>query len=156
MLVFGLVMFIARVPIRQFVRAVREPAAIAFATAADDVIAAPGSLQSAGIVALDFNCRAVRPHRRRTFLTSGRGSPIRIRFLRATARERLGVCCWPNRVAEYLLNGLRDKRCRPDLRRVPPALARYRAPPRTIAPRPIRGLAGFTDEGKAALAEHHV
>src|SRR5207245_11766655 len=31
-LIFGLVIFIARVPLRQFVRAVREPAVLAFAT----------------------------------------------------------------------------------------------------------------------------
>ena len=34
--VFGLVMLIARVPIRQFIRAVREPAAIAFATTSSE------------------------------------------------------------------------------------------------------------------------
>ncbi|HJX26255.1 MAG TPA: cation:dicarboxylase symporter family transporter, partial [Chthoniobacterales bacterium] len=35
-LIFGLVIFITRVPIRQFVRAVREPAAIAFATTSSE------------------------------------------------------------------------------------------------------------------------
>ena len=35
-LVFGLVIFIARVPLRQFVRAVREPAALAFATTSSE------------------------------------------------------------------------------------------------------------------------
>jgi proton glutamate symport protein len=35
-LVFGLVIWIARVPLRQFVRAVREPAAIAFATTSSE------------------------------------------------------------------------------------------------------------------------
>jgi proton glutamate symport protein len=34
--VFGLVIFIARVPLRQFVRAVREPAALAFATTSSE------------------------------------------------------------------------------------------------------------------------
>jgi proton glutamate symport protein len=36
LLVFGLVMFIARVPIRQFSRAVRDPAALAFATTSSE------------------------------------------------------------------------------------------------------------------------
>src|SRR5438046_1882138 len=44
-LVFGLVMFIARVPIRQFVRAVREPAAIAFATTSSES-AMPKAMQA--------------------------------------------------------------------------------------------------------------
>src|SRR6202171_4227856 len=35
-LVFGIVMFIARVPVRQFFRAVREPAALAFATTSSE------------------------------------------------------------------------------------------------------------------------
>jgi proton glutamate symport protein len=35
-LVFGLVIFIARIPLRQFVRAVREPAALAFATTSSE------------------------------------------------------------------------------------------------------------------------
>src|SRR5205814_6823873 len=35
-LVFGLVIFIVRVPLRQFVRAVREPAALAFATTSSE------------------------------------------------------------------------------------------------------------------------
>ncbi len=35
-LIFGLVIFIARVPLRQFVRAVREPAALAFATTSSE------------------------------------------------------------------------------------------------------------------------
>src|SRR5213594_4192070 len=37
-LVFGLVIFIARVPLRQFVRAVREPAALAFATTSSESV----------------------------------------------------------------------------------------------------------------------
>ena len=44
-LVFGLVMLIARVPIRQFVRAVREPAAIAFATTSSES-AMPKAMQA--------------------------------------------------------------------------------------------------------------
>jgi Na+/H+-dicarboxylate symporter len=36
LLIFGLVIFIARVPLRQFVRAVREPAALAFATTSSE------------------------------------------------------------------------------------------------------------------------
>jgi proton glutamate symport protein len=35
-LIFGLVLFIARVPVRQFVRAVREPATLAFATTSSE------------------------------------------------------------------------------------------------------------------------
>src|SRR6266513_484777 len=35
-LIFGLVIFIARVPLRQFIRAVREPAALAFATTSSE------------------------------------------------------------------------------------------------------------------------
>ena len=35
-LVFGLVMLIARIPVRQFIRAVREPATIAFATTSSE------------------------------------------------------------------------------------------------------------------------
>ena len=44
-LIFGLVMLIARVPIRQFVRAVREPAAIAFATTSSES-AMPKAMQA--------------------------------------------------------------------------------------------------------------
>jgi len=44
-LVFGLVMLIARVPIRQFVRAVREPAALAFATTSSES-AMPKAMQA--------------------------------------------------------------------------------------------------------------
>jgi proton glutamate symport protein len=44
-LVFGLVIFITRVPIRQFVRAVREPAAIAFATTSSES-AMPKAMQA--------------------------------------------------------------------------------------------------------------
>jgi proton glutamate symport protein len=44
-LVFGLVTFIARVPIRQFVRAVREPAALAFATTSSES-ALPKAMQA--------------------------------------------------------------------------------------------------------------
>jgi proton glutamate symport protein len=44
-LVFGLVIFIARVPIRQFVRAVREPAALAFATTSSES-ALPKAMQA--------------------------------------------------------------------------------------------------------------
>src|ERR1051326_3794810 len=43
-LIFGLVMFIARVPVRQFVRAVREPATIAFATTSSES-AMPNAMQ---------------------------------------------------------------------------------------------------------------
>ena len=35
-LIFGLVLFIARIPVRQFIRAVREPATIAFATTSSE------------------------------------------------------------------------------------------------------------------------
>ena len=45
LLVFGLVMLIARVPIRQFARAVREPAAIAFATTSSES-AMPKAMQA--------------------------------------------------------------------------------------------------------------
>ncbi|MFN2541633.1 MAG: dicarboxylate/amino acid:cation symporter [Chthoniobacterales bacterium] len=44
-LVFGAVMFIARVPVRQFVRAVREPAALAFATTSSES-ALPKAMQA--------------------------------------------------------------------------------------------------------------
>jgi proton glutamate symport protein len=44
-LIFGLVIFITRVPIRQFVRAVREPAAIAFATTSSES-AMPKAMQA--------------------------------------------------------------------------------------------------------------
>ena len=44
-LIFGLVMFVARVPVRQFVRAVREPAAIAFATTSSES-AMPKAMQA--------------------------------------------------------------------------------------------------------------
>src|SRR6202022_1156000 len=44
-LVFGIVMFIARVPVRQFVRAVREPAALAFATTSSES-ALPKAMQA--------------------------------------------------------------------------------------------------------------
>jgi proton glutamate symport protein len=44
-LVFGLVMLIARVPVRQFVRAVREPAALAFATTSSES-ALPKAMES--------------------------------------------------------------------------------------------------------------
>src|SRR6266705_3095214 len=44
-LIFGLVIFIARVPLRQFVRAVREPAALAFATTSSES-ALPKAMQS--------------------------------------------------------------------------------------------------------------
>src|ERR1700720_2342703 len=44
-LVFGLIIFIARVPLRQFVRAVREPATIAFATTSSES-ALPKAMQA--------------------------------------------------------------------------------------------------------------
>jgi proton glutamate symport protein len=44
-LVFGLVVFIARVPLRQFIRAVREPAALAFATTSSES-ALPKAMQA--------------------------------------------------------------------------------------------------------------
>ncbi len=44
-LIFGFVMFIARVPMRQFVRAVREPATIAFATTSSES-AMPKAMQA--------------------------------------------------------------------------------------------------------------
>src|SRR6267143_668996 len=44
-LVFGIVIFIARVPVRQFVRAVREPAALAFATTSSES-ALPKAMQA--------------------------------------------------------------------------------------------------------------
>jgi len=44
-LIFGLVMFIARVPVRPFVRAVREPAALAFATTSSES-ALPKAMES--------------------------------------------------------------------------------------------------------------
>jgi proton glutamate symport protein len=44
-LVFGLVIFIARVPLRQFIRAVREPAALAFATTSSES-ALPKAMQA--------------------------------------------------------------------------------------------------------------
>jgi len=44
-LVFGLVIFITRVPLRQFVRAVREPAALAFATTSSES-ALPKAMQA--------------------------------------------------------------------------------------------------------------
>ena len=44
-LVFGLVIFITRVPVRQFVRAVREPAALAFATTSSES-ALPKAMQA--------------------------------------------------------------------------------------------------------------
>jgi proton glutamate symport protein len=44
-LVFGLVIFVARVPLRQFVRAVREPAALAFATTSSES-ALPKAMQA--------------------------------------------------------------------------------------------------------------
>jgi proton glutamate symport protein len=44
-LVFGLVVFIARVPLRQFVRAVREPATLAFATTSSES-ALPKAMES--------------------------------------------------------------------------------------------------------------
>jgi Na+/H+-dicarboxylate symporter len=44
-LVFGLVMLIARIPVRQFVRAVREPAALAFATTSSES-ALPKAMQA--------------------------------------------------------------------------------------------------------------
>lgn len=44
-LIFGSVMFIARIPIRQFVRAVREPATIAFATTSSES-ALPKAMQA--------------------------------------------------------------------------------------------------------------
>jgi proton glutamate symport protein len=44
-LVFGVVMFIARVPVRQFIRAVREPAALAFATTSSES-ALPKAMQA--------------------------------------------------------------------------------------------------------------
>jgi proton glutamate symport protein len=44
-LVFGLVIFIARVPLRQFVRAVREPATLAFATTSSES-ALPKAMQA--------------------------------------------------------------------------------------------------------------
>src|SRR6266536_661738 len=43
--IFGLVIFIARVPLRQFVRAVREPAALAFATTSSES-ALPKAMES--------------------------------------------------------------------------------------------------------------
>jgi proton glutamate symport protein len=43
--VFGLVIFIARVPLRQFIRAVREPAALAFATTSSES-ALPKAMES--------------------------------------------------------------------------------------------------------------
>jgi proton glutamate symport protein len=45
MLVFGIVMFVARIPRRQFVRAVREPATIAFATTSSES-ALPKAMES--------------------------------------------------------------------------------------------------------------
>ena len=45
LLVFGLVMLIARVPVRQFTRAVREPAALAFATTSSES-ALPKAMES--------------------------------------------------------------------------------------------------------------
>jgi Na+/H+-dicarboxylate symporter len=45
LLVFGLVMLIARVPVRQFTRAVREPAALAFATTSSES-ALPKAMQA--------------------------------------------------------------------------------------------------------------
>src|SRR5213079_2813406 len=44
-LIFGVVMFIARVPLRQFIRAVREPAVLAFATTSSES-ALPKAMQS--------------------------------------------------------------------------------------------------------------
>src|SRR5213593_4084116 len=44
-LVFGLVIFIARIPLRQFVKAVREPAALAFATTSSES-ALPKAMQA--------------------------------------------------------------------------------------------------------------
>src|SRR3977135_3902212 len=44
-LVFGLVIFITRVPVRQFIRAVREPAALAFATTSSES-ALPKAMQA--------------------------------------------------------------------------------------------------------------
>jgi proton glutamate symport protein len=44
-LVFGLVMLIARIPVRQFIRAVREPAALAFATTSSES-ALPKAMQA--------------------------------------------------------------------------------------------------------------
>src|SRR5438094_3532404 len=44
-LIFGLVIFIARVPLRQFVRAVREPATLAFATTSSES-ALPKAMQA--------------------------------------------------------------------------------------------------------------
>ena len=44
-LIFGLVIFLARVPFRQFVRAVREPAAVAFATTSSES-ALPKAMES--------------------------------------------------------------------------------------------------------------
>jgi proton glutamate symport protein len=44
-LIFGLVIFLARVPLRQFVRAVREPAALAFATTSSES-ALPKAMES--------------------------------------------------------------------------------------------------------------
>src|SRR5881296_1687181 len=44
-MIFGLVIFIARVPLRQFVRAVREPAALAFATTSSES-ALPKAMES--------------------------------------------------------------------------------------------------------------
>jgi proton glutamate symport protein len=44
-LIFGLIIFIARVPLRQFVRAVREPATIAFATTSSES-ALPKAMQA--------------------------------------------------------------------------------------------------------------
>src|SRR5213596_2771429 len=44
-LIFGLVIFIARVPLRQFIRAVREPATIAFATTSSES-ALPKAMQA--------------------------------------------------------------------------------------------------------------
>jgi proton glutamate symport protein len=44
-IVFGLVIFIARIPLRQFVRAVREPAALAFATTSSES-ALPKAMQA--------------------------------------------------------------------------------------------------------------
>src|SRR5204863_10043740 len=44
-LIFGIIMFVARVPMRQFVRAVREPATIAFATTSSES-AMPKAMQA--------------------------------------------------------------------------------------------------------------
>ncbi|MEP6604320.1 MAG: cation:dicarboxylase symporter family transporter [Spartobacteria bacterium] len=43
--IFGLVMFVARIPVRQFIRAVREPATIAFATTSSES-AMPKAMQA--------------------------------------------------------------------------------------------------------------